>query len=164
MYIYIYIYIHIYTYISCYYWYGVATISRMLENIGLFCKRDLQKRPIFCKETYIFKHPTHRSHPIATCPHRETHELQYDSSHTQRLVCVCVCVCVCLCIYIHIHTYIHIYTTYLYIHVYTYTPRVSSVSLLRDAQFALCFESYSADDAVPGRVYILTHIYTYIHA
>jgi len=45
-------------------WYGVATISRMLKNIGLFCKRDLQKRPIFCKETYVFKHPTHRSHPI----------------------------------------------------------------------------------------------------
>jgi len=36
----------------------------MLKNIGLFCKRDLQKRPIFCKETYIFKHPTHCSHPI----------------------------------------------------------------------------------------------------
>ena len=44
--------------------YGVATISRMLKNISLFCKRDLQKRPIFCKETYIFKHPTHRSHPV----------------------------------------------------------------------------------------------------
>jgi len=34
--------------------YGVATISRMLKNIGLFCKRDLQKRPIFCKETTIY--------------------------------------------------------------------------------------------------------------
>ena len=44
--------------------YGVATISRMLKNIGLFCKRALQKRPIFCKETCIFKHPTNRSHPI----------------------------------------------------------------------------------------------------
>jgi len=44
--------------------YGVATTSRMLKNIGLFCKRDLQKRPIFCKETCIFKHPTNRSHPI----------------------------------------------------------------------------------------------------
>ena len=44
--------------------YGVATISRMLKNIGLFCKRALQKRPVFCKETCIFKHPTHRSHPI----------------------------------------------------------------------------------------------------
>jgi len=47
-------------------WYGVATISRMLKNIGLFCKRALQKRPVFCKETCIFKHPTHRSHPILT--------------------------------------------------------------------------------------------------
>ena len=44
--------------------YGVATMSRMLKNIGLFCKRALQKRPVFCKETCIFKHPTHRSHPI----------------------------------------------------------------------------------------------------
>jgi len=41
--------------------YGVATMSRMLKHIGLFCKRALQKRPIFCKETYIFKHPTNRS-------------------------------------------------------------------------------------------------------
>jgi len=44
--------------------YGVATISRMLKNIGLFCKRALQKRPVFCKETCTFKHPTHRSQPI----------------------------------------------------------------------------------------------------
>jgi len=29
--------------------YGVATISRMPKNIGLFCKRALQKRPVFCK-------------------------------------------------------------------------------------------------------------------
>jgi len=28
---------------------GVATIGRMLKNIGLFCKRALQKRPIYCK-------------------------------------------------------------------------------------------------------------------
>ena len=49
--------------------YGVATISRMLKNIGLFCKRALQKRPVFCKETCIFKHPTHRSHPIPGIRH-----------------------------------------------------------------------------------------------
>ena len=29
--------------------YGVATISRLLQIIGFFCKRALQKRPIFCK-------------------------------------------------------------------------------------------------------------------
>ena len=38
--------------------YGVATISRLLKNIGFF----LQKSP--AKETYIFKEPTKRSHPI----------------------------------------------------------------------------------------------------
>ena len=42
----------------------MASISRMPKNIGLFCKRALQKRPIFCKETYIFKHPINGSHPI----------------------------------------------------------------------------------------------------
>ena len=44
--------------------YGVATISRLLKIIGLFCKKDLQMRPIFSKETYNFKQPTNRSHPI----------------------------------------------------------------------------------------------------
>ena len=52
--------------------YGVATISRMLKNIGLFCKRALQKRPVFCKETCIFKHPTNRSHPICVCSCRSS--------------------------------------------------------------------------------------------
>ena len=43
----------------------MATISRLLKSIGLFCKRALQKRPIFSKETYNFKEPTNRSHPIS---------------------------------------------------------------------------------------------------
>ena len=51
-------------YILCYVSHGVTTIRRILENTGLYCKRALQKRPILCKETYIFKHPTNRSHPI----------------------------------------------------------------------------------------------------
>ena len=45
-------------------WYGVATISRLLQIIGLFCKRDLQKRLYSAKETYNLKDPTTRSHPI----------------------------------------------------------------------------------------------------
>ena len=43
---------------------GVATISRLLKNIGLLCKRSPQKRPILCKKTYIFKEPTKRCHAI----------------------------------------------------------------------------------------------------
>ena len=45
---------------------GVATISRLLKIIGLFCKRALQKRPIFSKETYNCKKPTDRIHTSNT--------------------------------------------------------------------------------------------------
>jgi len=59
--------------------YGVASISRMLRNKGLFCKRALQKSPIFCKETYILKHPINGSHRIA-CFLMEMTELKSYSS------------------------------------------------------------------------------------
>ena len=44
--------------------YGVATISRLLKIIGLFCRRTLIRRLYSAKETYRFKEPTNRSHPI----------------------------------------------------------------------------------------------------
>ena len=44
--------------------YGVATISRLLKIIGLFCKRTLQKRRYSATETYDFKEPTNRIHFI----------------------------------------------------------------------------------------------------
>ena len=52
---------HVYTY-------GVATISRLLKTIGLFCKRTPYKRQYSSKETCNFKEPTHRS-PIAYMPY-----------------------------------------------------------------------------------------------
>ena len=48
----------------CLYAYGVATISRRLKITGLFCKRARLKRRYSAKETYSFKEPTNRSHPI----------------------------------------------------------------------------------------------------
>jgi len=45
--------------------YGVASISRLLKIIGLFCKKSLLKRPYSAKETYNFKEPTNRSHSIS---------------------------------------------------------------------------------------------------
>ena len=77
IYVYIYIYeciqIHMYTRSThtykpvenahMYSGYGVATISRRLKIIGLFCKRALQKRRYSAEETYKFKEPTNRSHP-----------------------------------------------------------------------------------------------------
>ena len=47
--------------------YGVATISRLQKIIRLFCKRALSKRRYSAKETYNFKEPTNRRHPIR-CP------------------------------------------------------------------------------------------------
>ena len=47
---------------------GVATISTLLQMIGLFCKRALSKRRYSAKETYNFKESTHRSHPISSGP------------------------------------------------------------------------------------------------
>jgi len=43
--------------------YGVATISRLLKITGLFCKRALEKRPIFSKrDLYVNYHPICKLH------------------------------------------------------------------------------------------------------
>jgi len=45
--------------------YGVATISRLLRMIGLFCRISSLLQGSFAKETYDFEEPTNHSHPIA---------------------------------------------------------------------------------------------------
>ena len=50
--------------------YGVASTSRLLKIIGLFCKRALSKRRYSAKETCNFKEPTNRSHPIYISVHQ----------------------------------------------------------------------------------------------
>jgi len=77
--------------------YGVATISRLLKIIGLFCKRALEKRPYSAKETYHFKEPTNRSHPIT-------------SSGLYRGESVCVYMYLCVCVqYMYVYKYIYVY-------------------------------------------------------
>ena len=49
--------------------YGVATISRLLKIMFLFCKRALWKRRYSAKETYKLKESTDRSHPISPVTH-----------------------------------------------------------------------------------------------
>ena len=48
----------------------MASTSRLLKITGLFCKRARWKRLYSAKETYNFKEPTNRSHPIllVSCP------------------------------------------------------------------------------------------------
>jgi len=45
--------------------YGVATMSRLLQFIGLFRRISSLSQGSFAKETYHFKEPTTCSHPIA---------------------------------------------------------------------------------------------------
>ena len=44
--------------------YGVASLSRLLKIIGLFCERALEKRRYSAEGTYHFKDPTNRSRHI----------------------------------------------------------------------------------------------------
>ena len=66
MYSSIYTHMHLRTRTSacCICTYGVATISRTLEIVGLFCNRALQKRLYPAKETYNTKDPTNHSYSI----------------------------------------------------------------------------------------------------
>ena len=45
-------------------YYGVPTISRLLEITGLFCRISSFLWGFFAKETYNFIDPTNRNHPI----------------------------------------------------------------------------------------------------
>ena len=59
------VYISVYVYISvCGLHNEVATISRLLKMIGLFCRISSLLQGFFAKETCNFKAPTNRSHPI----------------------------------------------------------------------------------------------------
>jgi len=48
----------------CVYVHGVASMSRLLKIIGIFCRIMSLLQGSFAKETYNFKEPTKRSHPI----------------------------------------------------------------------------------------------------
>ena len=44
--------------------YGVTSISRLLKIIGLYCSISSLLYGSFAKETFDFKEPINRSHPI----------------------------------------------------------------------------------------------------
>jgi len=53
--------------------YGVATTCRLLKITGLFCRIQSLLQGSFAKETYNFKEPTHRSHPIQVITQNDGH-------------------------------------------------------------------------------------------
>ena len=92
--------------------YGVATVSRLLKIIGLSCKRALLNRRYAVKETYNFKEPTNRSHPIQTSQtHACTNCIHNVCTYTQ-------------CTHRHVYTYIvytYVYTYIVYTQIYVYS-------------------------------------------
>jgi len=52
----------------------VATISSILQIIDLFRRILSPLQVSFAKETYNFKEPTNRSHPIAVAAENDLHE------------------------------------------------------------------------------------------
>jgi len=78
-----------------YVWYGVATISKLLKIIGLFCRISSLLWGSFAKETYNCKEPTNRRYPIW-----RIHMCGMTHSFGKALVCACEsCVrhVVCMC-------------------------------------------------------------------
>jgi len=64
------------------YIYGVATIGRLLKIIGLFCRISSLLQVSFTKETYNFKEPTNRSHPIPQTS--RANSVQCYSTHQEK--------------------------------------------------------------------------------
>jgi len=62
--------------------YGVATMSRLLKIIGLFCRISSVLYGSFAKETYDFKEPTNRSHPISADDCSAANTLQQTHCNT----------------------------------------------------------------------------------
>jgi len=75
--------------------YGVATISRLLKITGFFCRISSFSKGSFAKETYNFKEPTNRSHPILLGWIDGVNTMALELTF-ENVVCVCVCVCVCV--------------------------------------------------------------------
>jgi len=66
------------------YRYGVAMISRLLKITGLFGTIVSLLEGSFAKETYNFKEPTNRSHPIYMCV--RVRGCEHVCVHTQTFV------------------------------------------------------------------------------
>ena len=65
-----YTYNYVQSYLYILYCYGVATIRRLLQMIGLFCRISSLLQGSFAEETYNFKEPTNRSHPRVSSTHQ----------------------------------------------------------------------------------------------
>jgi len=68
---------------------GVASISRIGEFFGFFCKRALCKRRYSAQETYGSINPTDRSHPILHVLNAVMPVISYTGPFFEWLTCMC---------------------------------------------------------------------------
>jgi len=129
--------------------YGVATISRLLKMIGLFCQRAQLKRRYSAKETCNFKERTNRSHPmddytarVDICTHKCSDtcirtKIQSTNTYTHIYQpCIHTYIDTKMFIYTHIYTYIDAEETnidsylHAYIHAYIHTCKNTLIQML----------------------------------
>ena len=128
-------YVHTHKYAECLReCYGVATCSRLLKIIGLFCRLSSLLQGSFTKETYNFKEPTNRSHPIL--------EVEFVQSSQYTLKCIHIC----------IYTY-----TDIQICIYVYTHKYAEC--LREC----CWRRLSHQVNIHSNIYISIYIHAHIH-
>jgi len=61
--------------------YGVATVSRLLKMMDLFCRISSLLYGSFAKETYNFKEPTNRSHLIvSSAVYLQSNDIELDAN------------------------------------------------------------------------------------
>jgi len=143
----------------------VATISRLLKIIGLFCKRALEKRLYSAKETYSFKEPANRSHPISLLLSKIVMFWRIDVSFSSDKVFI----------YIHTHIYAHSLClpsrrtadVFIYMYIYTHrwaiwSPKKKKVTLEQDRGDS-CIDVKSSSDEVWEGTHTHTHTLSHTH-
>ena len=125
--------------VEVFFFYRVATIRRLLQITGLFCRISSVLQGSFAKETYHFKEPTN----LATAQNIEVfsfyfhkgdkggctyifiyvHVYMHTERETKRAIYAYIYIYIHVCVYIHIFvhkfTYRYVYTN-IYIYMYVY--------------------------------------------
>jgi len=138
------------------YTYVVASTGRLLQIIGLFCNRALQKRRYSAKETYNFKEPTDCSHPISALS--LISRIHYMKIREK------------VDIYIHFVSYFHMHTIHVvshFSHIYTCIHVVSLFPHVQILTACLTFHLFiflSHFSFIHHFVSHFSHIYVYPHS
>ena len=112
----------------------MATISRLLKIIGLFCRISSLLYGSFAKKTHDFKEPTNRSHLIYIFMYKCVYIPVDIYAYVQIHVYMNVHISECSYTYMNIHMHVHIFMCmfiYPYFHISVYMNVDISVFFIR---------------------------------